>query len=95
MDNPKILIFESDKHRERLRYDLRAQQSLQYAEAGLHAPLGAAGIKPEFGAPYADYEDQIKARCRKGTRVLDLCCGTGLLSLIAHPNGAEITVSVS
>lgn len=33
------------------------------------------------------------ARCQKGSRVLDLCCGTGMLSLIAHPAGAKIFVS--
>jgi len=59
----------------------------------LEAPLGAAGIQPEYRAPYADYERQILFRSQKGARVLDLCCGTGLLSLIAHPAGAEISVA--
>lgn len=85
--------FESDKERERFRYDQRAKQSLLQGKPGSQGLLGAAGICPEFRVPYVDYEQQIKARCRKGTRVLDLCCGTGLLSLIAHPNGAEITVA--
>ena len=85
--------FESDKERERFRYDQRAKQSLQRAKARSQGQLGAAGIRPEFRVPYADYEQQILARSGKGSRVVDLCCGTGLLSLIAHPAGADISVA--
>jgi len=93
MESHEPSSFESDKERERFRYDQRAKQKLQQGEPGSQGLLGAAGIRPEFRAPYADYERQIMARCQKGSRVLDLCCGTGMLSLIAHPTGAEIFVS--
>jgi len=83
----------NDTITEKNRYDYRAQIHLQDAKTGLQSPLGAAGIRPEFRAPYADYEQQILARSRKGSRVLDLCCGTGMLSLIAHSAGAEISVA--
>jgi len=93
MESHETSSFESDKERERFRYDQRARQKLQQGEPGSQGLLGAAGIRPELRAPYADYEQQILARSRKGSRVLDLCCGTGLLSLIAHPAGAKIFVS--
>lgn len=85
--------FDADKDLEKLRYDLRAKHLLLEAKNVLQTSLGAAGIRPEYRAPYTDYESQILIRSQKGTRVLDLCCGTGLLSLIAHPAGAEIFVS--
>jgi len=93
MESHESSSFESDKKRERLRYDQRAKQRLQQGKPGSQGLLGAAGIRPEFRAPYADYERQIMARCQKGFRVLDLCCGTGMLSLIAHSAGAEISVA--
>lgn len=82
-----------DKAIEKHRYDERARIRLQNAKAGLQASLGAAGILPELRAPYTDYEHQILIRSQKGARVLDLCCGAGVLSLIARPTGAEITVA--
>jgi ubiquinone/menaquinone biosynthesis C-methylase UbiE len=85
--------FSQDKTIEKHRYDARARICLQDAKAGLQPPLGAAAIPHEFRAPYTDYEHQILIRSQKGARILDLCCGTGSLSLIACPTGAEITVA--
>jgi SAM-dependent methyltransferase len=85
--------FDADKDRERIRYDNRAEQILRQDATSFSTSIGSAGIAPEFRAPYAYYEHQVMIRCRKGARVLDLCCGTGLLSLIAHPAGAEISVA--
>jgi len=82
-----------DKHRERIRYDKKANQQLINARSGVIGLLGAAGIQPVFRAPYTEYEEQILTRARKGTRVLDLCCGSGMLSLIASPRGAKISVA--
>jgi len=47
----------------------------------------------EIQTPYVIYEAHIKKYSYEGVRVLDLCCGDGIFSLVAALNKASVTVA--
>lgn len=84
--------FDQDRAKERERYDKRAQAQLAQSTA-LLGPDGAISQPLIIRRPYVVYEDFIRRSTRQGSRALDLCCGTGLYSLIAASAGATVTAS--
>ena len=83
----------SDKLVERARYDERAGALLASGNLADLGGDGAAGVPVELRAPYLAYEAQIRRVAAPGRRVLDVCCGNGLHSLVAAACGAAVTVS--
>ena len=84
--------FEHDKLVERDRYDQRARAFLAINDPPLGAD-GAASQPLAVRAPYLVFEKYIQRSVRPETAALDVCCGTGLYSLIAAGAGAEVTAS--
>jgi ubiquinone/menaquinone biosynthesis C-methylase UbiE len=85
--------FEEDKRRERDRYEQRARHLLDSVG---ELPLGADGAESQpltIRRPYIVYEDFIRRSVRPGGAALDVCCGTGLYSLVAARAGAVVTAS--
>ena len=85
--------FTQDKAAERDRYDQRARTQL----AGHSASLGLDGAASQprpIRRPYLVYEEFIRQSARPGGwEALDVCCGTGLYSLVAASAGAGVTAS--
>ena len=50
-------------------------------------------VNVEIRTPYIIYEALTKKYSHEGVRVLDLCCGDGILSLVAALNKASVTVA--
>ena len=82
-----------DKKKEKQRYDDRAAKTLSEGTCENIEKLGAAGVPKVIRTPYLVYEAQIKNFSKKKAQILDLCCGNGIFSLIAGPDGASITVT--
>ena len=82
-----------DKEKEKQRHDDRAAKTLSERTCKSFEKLGAAGVPKEIRTPYLVYEAQIKNFSRKGSQILDLCCGNGIFSLVAGPSAASITVT--
>jgi SAM-dependent methyltransferase len=87
-----MLSFEQQKLIERDRYDQRARALLDHQDVAL-GPDGAASQPLTIRAPYLVYEDYIRRSVTPGAQSLDVCCGTGLYSLIAAGAGATATAS--
>lgn len=81
-----------DRVTERDRYDRRARSQLQESEPQL-GPDGAASQPLALRRPYSVYEDFIGRSVNAGAEALDVCCGTGLYSLVAARAGAKVTAS--
>jgi 2-polyprenyl-3-methyl-5-hydroxy-6-metoxy-1,4-benzoquinol methylase len=86
-----MLDTERDKEIERDRFDRRARDFLQGDSAKRFKLDGAQSVTPELRRPYVVYEEHIRRLVRPGMHVLDVCCGTGLYSLIAAHAGSRVT----
>lgn len=79
--------MEERKRIEQHRYDNAA---VPYLDRELGTDPGAAGVPPEFRAPYAEFERQIASVARAGAVVLDIGAGTGAFSLSARGEGRHL-----
>jgi SAM-dependent methyltransferase len=82
----------SDKEIERQRYDERARIALHGETEDLFQTEGARSIPLPLRTPYLVYEKHIEHQVRPGSRVLDLCGGTGLHALTAARSGGDVTI---
>jgi ubiquinone/menaquinone biosynthesis C-methylase UbiE len=89
---PKIDSFEKDKLTERDRYDARARNLLAVSDLTL-GPDGAASQPLAIRQPYLVFEEFIRRSTGPGKSVLDVCCGTGLYSLVGSSVGALVTAT--
>lgn len=83
---------ENDKQTERTRYDREARRLLSGEKADL-SPDGAESIPITLRAPYREYERLIERNVQPGVRVLDVCCGTGLYSVLPARLGGMVTAT--
>lgn len=81
---------EQDRTIERQRYNARAAQQITGGELG---PDGALGVDLALRQPYLRFEELLRREVRPGSRVLDLCCGDGVHSILAARLGAAVTAS--
>ena len=81
-----------DRQIEQERYD-RAARHLLAQESEFLKSDGARSICTELRSPYEEYEKRISLVARPGCRVLDLCCGTGLYSVLPASLGAKVTAT--
>jgi ubiquinone/menaquinone biosynthesis C-methylase UbiE len=84
--------FEKDKLIERDRYDQRAHAAFAAADLAL-GPDGPESQALVYRRPYLAYERFILDSVTPGCDALDICCGTGLYSLIAARAGASVVAS--
>jgi 2-polyprenyl-3-methyl-5-hydroxy-6-metoxy-1,4-benzoquinol methylase len=85
--------LEHDKLAERDRYDRRARLLLADGDLLSLGPEGAASQPLPLRRPYTVFEQYIRCSVRPGDAALDICCGTGLFSLVAARAGAQATAT--
>jgi SAM-dependent methyltransferase len=76
--------MEERKRIEQRRYDGGAAPFL---DRELDRDLGAAGVPPEYRAPYTEFERQIASVVKPRAVVLDIGAGTGAFSVSARGEG--------
>lgn len=81
-----------DRRTEQERYDREARHLLTQENESLK-PDGAQSIPVELRAPYVEYENRIARIVQPGFKVLDICCGTGLYSVLPALRGGEVTAT--
>ena len=82
-----------DKSIERDRYERRAIRTLQSSGGKKLGPDGALAAPLALRRPHEIFEQRIRAAVGPNTDALDVCCGTGLFSLIAAGAGARVAAS--
>ena len=82
--------LDHDKFTERDRYDARARELLQRNNVEFLERSGAVAVPEMLRRPYLVYEDLIRKSAKSGSCALDVCCGSGLFSLIAAQTGAAV-----
>lgn len=85
--------YEHDKLTERDRYERRARALLARIDSLEFGPDGAASQPLAIRRPYIVFEEYVRHSVRPGDDVLDVCCGTGLFSLVAARAGAHVTAA--
>ena len=84
---------ERDKQVERDRYERRARDILDREATVLLGPDGALAMPRALRQPYHVFEEYIRRHATPKLRVLDVCCGNGLNSVIAARGGAQVVAS--
>lgn len=87
-----INMAKQDKQLEYNRYNERSRRQLENADAAL-ALHGAESVSEALRSPYLYYEQQVRSYIKPGTKVLDLCCGNGIFSILQARLGADLTCS--
>jgi ubiquinone/menaquinone biosynthesis C-methylase UbiE len=75
------------------RYNQRAESVLLSEKIKALREDGSAGVAVELRSPYIAYENLIRSVVKRGSKVLDLCCGDGQHSLPTARLGVDLTVS--
>jgi len=88
-----IPFSQQDKEAETARYERRAQQKLLKSQTLRLGEAGSTCVRKEIRTPYIIYEALIKKYSNKGVRVLDLCCGDGIFSLVSALKQSSVTVT--
>ena len=93
MPKNTLAVEPDDKMREQIRYDIRALARLDKKSVNsLGDSCGSVAISEVLRSPYQSYEKQVILLAKKGNTVLDICCGTGIFSLVSQPSGTRISV---
>lgn len=85
--------FHQDKLAERDRYNARAQTRLSGSASSTLGPDGAESQPLGIRTPYTVFEQEILRLAKPEGRALDVCCGTGLYSLIAAKAGSSVVAT--
>jgi len=81
---------DNDKKVEQERYNRDASGFLRTPNIVLK-PDGARSVPIQLRQPYSVYENLIRDKVRPGCRVLDVCCGSGIYSVVGAISGAHVT----
>jgi SAM-dependent methyltransferase len=84
---------ESDKEINRERYEQQALGKMRSPGAWKLSVDGARAVPLELRAPYVAFERRIQFAVTGGTRVLDVCAGTGLHSFTALRAGGRVSLT--
>lgn len=82
----------SSKQIEYERYNSKSLQQLQ-TNAQSQSVIGPESLPVILRDPYVEYERAILSFTNGNSKVLDICCGDGSLSVIAAKNGATVVIS--
>lgn len=85
--------YKADKKEEFLRYDRRAQTSLEASNELFSDQWGSQAIPLILRAPYLYFEKSIHKLIAPQHKVLELCSGTGLHTYSLLQTGADVTAS--